>query len=505
MENNQSIFSRFSASILFNILRGGLTLATTVLLARFLGVENYGRMAFLLASFLAFKSLLDMSSSHAFFTFLSEKTRSKKFVNMYLCWMACQLVVSLLLVGLILLDEVLEKVWVNESRFLIILALTATYMQQSGWLVASQMAEAQRQTIKVQKLGTVIISINLVMILLLEYADLITLPILFTILTLEWSVGAFLAARMYVGLDDISDTFSTVMAEFWAYCKPLIPYAWLVALGEFLDRWMLQTWGGNAEQGYYAVATNIMVVVAIGVISIIRILWKEIAEAYHQKNMDLVSSLYQRTNRAIYVCAAFFVGASLPWSSEILNTLVGSDYSAGNKTFMLMVIYTAHQSLGQINGVLLLATKKVKIHTIIGSVAVIAGVAASYYILAPAEAVIPGLNMGSEGLAWKMVIINLVMVNILMYVIAREFNWKYQWFYQFYVLGLAILVGYLVKNLVLGVFSSTYLSMIISLLLYTVTFGFLCYAFPMLALGITKSKLLGSLSKLGSKSKFVEP
>jgi O-antigen/teichoic acid export membrane protein len=497
LENNQSIFARFSASILFNILRGGLTLATTVLLARFLGVENYGRMAFLLASFLAFKSLLDMSSSHAFFTFLSEKTRSKKFVNMYLCWMACQLVFSLLLVGLMLPDEVLEKVWINESRFLIILALTATFMQQSGWQVASQMAEAQRQTIKVQKLGTVIILINLVMILLLEYADLITLPILFTILTLEWSVGAFLAVRMYVGLDDVSDTFSTVTAEFWAYCKPLIPYVWLVALGEFLDRWMLQTWGGNAEQGYYAIAANLMVVVAIGVISIIRILWKEIAEAYYQKNMDLVSSLYQRTNRTIYLCAAFFVGACLPWSSEILNILVGSEYSAGNKTFMLMIIYTAHQSLGQINGVLLLATKRVKIHTIIGSVAVIAGVAASYYTLAPVEAVIPGLNMGSEGMAWKIVIINLVMVNLLMYVIAREFNWKYQWFYQFYVLGLAILVGFFVKYLVLGVFSSMYLSMIISLLLYTVTFGLLCYAFPMQALGITKSKLLGSLTKLG--------
>lgn len=504
MKNNQSIFARFSASILFNILRGGLTLATTVLLARFLGVDNYGRMAFLLASFLAFKSLLDMSSSHAFFTFLSEKTRSKKFVNMYLCWMACQLVVSLLLVGLILPDEVLEKVWINESRFLIILALTATFMQQSGWLVASQMAEAQRQTFKVQKLGMVIVSINLVMILLLEYADLITLPILFTVLTLEWFAGAFLAARMYVGLDDISDTFSSVVGEFWAYCKPLIPYVWLVALGEFLDRWMLQTWGGNAEQGYYAVAANIMIVVSIGVISIIRILWKEIAEAYHQKNMDLVSSLYQRTNRTIYAGAAFFVGASLPWSSEILNTLLGSDYSAGNKTFMLMVIYTAHQSLGQINGVLLLATKKVKIHTIIGSVAVIAGVAASYYTLAPAEAVIPGLNMGSEGLAWKMFLINCVMVNVLMYIIAREFNWKYQWFYQFYVLGLAILVGYLVKNLVLGVFSSMYLSMVISLLFYAVAIGLLCYAFPMLALGITKSKLLGSLSTLGSKFKLVE-
>ncbi len=479
--------------------------ATTILLARFLGVDDYGRMAFLLASFLAFKSLLDMSSSHAFFTFLSQKTRGKKFVNMYLCWMACQLVVSLLLVGLILPEEVLEKVWINESRFLIVLALIATFMQQSGWQVACQMAEAQRQTIKVQKLGTVIVSINLLIILFLEYAGLLTLPLLFVISSIEWGVGAFLAARMYVALDDTSDTFSTVAAEFWVYCKPLIPFAWLVALGEFLDRWMLQAWGGNTEQGYYSVALNIMTVVSIGVISIIRIFWKEIAEAFHQGNMDLMVSLYQRTNRIIYFFAAFFVGACLPWSSEILITLVGNDYSGGKTVFMLMLIFTVHQSLGQINIVVLLATERVKIYTIIGSVGVIAGIATTYYTLAPAGALIPGLNMGSAGLAWKMLIINFVLVNVVIYVIAREFSWKHQWFYQFYVLGIAILVGYLVKNLVLGIFSSMYLSMIISLLLYTVSLGLLCYAFPMLALGIRKSALLGSLSKLGPKSKFVEP
>lgn len=502
MENNQSIFTRFLASGFFNILRGGLTLVTTILLARFLGVENYGRMAFLLASFLAFKSLLDMGSSHAFFTFLSEKTRSKKFINIYLCWMACQLVFSLLLVGLILPDEVLEKVWVNESRFLIILALIGTFMQHSAWQVASQMAEAQRQTIKVQKLGTAIIFINLLIILLLEYADLLTLPILFFILSLEWFFGTLLAARMYVGLDDISDTFSTVWVEFWSYCKPFILYVWLIALGEFLDRWMLQIWGGNAEQSYYAIASNIMIIVTVVVVSIIRILWKEIAEAYHQGNIDLVKSLYQTTNRTIYLCAAFFIGASLPWTSEILNILVGSDYSAGNKTFMLMVIFTAHQSLGQINGVLLLSTQKVKIHTIVGSLASIAGIAFSYYMLAPADSTIPGLNMGSEGLAWKMVIINFLMVNALMYIISRQFNWKHYWFYQFYVLGFAVLIGFLLKSLVLSFFSSMYFSIIISLLLYTVIFGLLCYAFPMLALGIKRSNLIESLSNFGIKSKF---
>lgn len=61
--------------------------------------------------------------------------------------------------------------------------------------------------------------------------------------------------------------------------------------------------------------------------------------------------------------------------------------------------------------------ERVKIHTIIASVAVIAVLVATYYILATVGALIPGLNMGSEGLGWKMLIINLVMVNAVSYVI----------------------------------------------------------------------------------------
>ena len=495
LSNSVNIFNRFSASMLFNIVRGVLTLLTTLLLARFLGVEDYGRMAFLLASFLAFKSLLDVQSSHAFFTFLSQKLRSKKFVNMFWYWMAFQLFFSLCLIGFILPDEVIKKVWINESRFLVVLALIATFMHQSAWQVGSQMAEAQRKTINVQKLGTIIVSSNLFLILLLQYFDVLTLPILFFIVTLEWAIGAFLAARMYVGAVDTSDTFSTAVAEFWVYCKPLVPYVWLVALGEFLDRWMLQAWGGNTEQAYYAVALNIMAIASIAAVSIIRIFWKEIAELYHQGNMELMESLYQRTSRMIYFFASFFVGACLPWSSEILTMALGYEYLGATMTFMLLLLYSTHQSLGQVYGVVLFATGKVKLQTVMGSVFVIVSLVAAYYALAPSNASIPGLDLGSEGLAWKMLIMNFVYVNVLGYVVAGQFNWKYHWCFQFSILGVAILLGYLVKSCIAGLFSATYLSIAASFLVYLVIVGFLCYFFPTQAWGITKQELDRLLSK----------
>ena len=76
-----SISERFLFTSLSNILRGVINFVIVILIARWLNPEDYGRMMFLLASFLALKQLLDMASSQAFFTLMSERSRSKKFIS----------------------------------------------------------------------------------------------------------------------------------------------------------------------------------------------------------------------------------------------------------------------------------------------------------------------------------------------------------------------------------------------------------------------------------------
>ena len=105
--------------------------------------------------------------------------------------------------------------------------------------------------------------------------------------------------------------------------------------------------------------------------------------------------------------------------------------------------------------------------------------------------------MGAAGLAWKMLIMNFLMVNVLSYFVARKFDWKYKWFFQFSVLGVAILAGYLAKALFLGIFEATYLHVISSSLVYFVLGCLLCYFFPSQAMGFTKSEIDGFLSKIG--------
>ena len=78
-----SIRSRFIFTVGINFFKSLLSFITGILLARLLGPEFYGNMAFLLGSFMGVLRLLNMGSSSAFFTFLSQKTRSRKFVLLF--------------------------------------------------------------------------------------------------------------------------------------------------------------------------------------------------------------------------------------------------------------------------------------------------------------------------------------------------------------------------------------------------------------------------------------
>ena len=65
-----SVGSRFSFSLIANLLKAGIGFITGLIVARGLGPEQYGRMMFLLATFMAVRGLLDLGSISAFFTFL---------------------------------------------------------------------------------------------------------------------------------------------------------------------------------------------------------------------------------------------------------------------------------------------------------------------------------------------------------------------------------------------------------------------------------------------------
>lgn len=497
---NHTVRRRFFVSFAGNIFRSGISFVTSILIARTLGPVDYGRMAFLLASFVALRQLLDMATSSAFFTFLSQKTRSKRFIIFYWQWVLFQLLLSGILIALVLPDWIVDVVWKDESRILILLAFLASFAQGSIWTSALQMGEAQRYTVRVQYLTNVIMCAHLIIVLALIFLDKLAIPLVFIAMILEWGIASWVISTVYeVSVESLSDEKETqdspksILKEFWVYCAPLIPYAWLSVFHDFADRWMLQHWGGAKEQAYYSVAQQLSTIALLATSSIISIFWKEIAEAYKQGNYVQMERFYIKVSRILFFVATCTAGLFLPWSNEILHTMLGASYSNGVFALMVMFLYPIHQSLGQVGGTMLYATSNTMLRLKLGLWFAPSSLIIAYFILAPPDAFIGGFGLASEGLAIKMVIVQFIQVNILCWYIAKLFKWRFDFFYQIITLGLLIPLGFGV-NWIISTILNNSISLIIqigvALALYTLSVGILLYFFPFLLVGITKAELI---------------
>ena len=448
-------------------------------------------MVFLLASFAAFRQLLDMGTSSAFFTFLSQKQRSAHFIRVYWFWVASQLAISLVVVWLMLPDALIGQIWVGEDRTLIALALLASFMQGLVWTSASQMAEAYRETVNLQRLNTLVVCVHLCVMVALWHLDQLAIPLVFTALIIEWGIAAWLASRMYrtQGVPRQNEhgtvkTLSAIVSEYFRYCGPMIPYVWLAFAHDFADRWMLQAWGGASEQAYYGVAQQFSAVALLATSSILGVLWKEVAEAAHRNDLQRLSYLYSKVSRILYFVASATACGLLPWSNELLALTVGEDYSGGAVTLMLMLLYPIHQSLGQIGGTLLYATENVRLQVKLNVFVMATSLVFAYVMMAPPDAFIPGLNLRSGGLAWKMLIVQAVSVNLLMWFIARSFDWKFHWQFQYVVFGVCFTLGWVMHQiaaLLLEDISSTSVKIILATFCYGLTLLFVVVARPSIA------------------------
>lgn len=427
-----SIHARFGFSLFANFAKAVITFGTGMLVARGLGPEQYGTMMFLLGTFTALRGLLDMGSSTAFFTFLSQRQRSRRFVGWYFAWLGGQFLLTLLAVGLLFPASWIELIWKSEQRHLVILAFLASYIQSVLWSVIQQMGESQRLTRWVQGVAVTVALVHFLLIALAWWGGWLAVRWVFGLMIIEWLIAIAVIARQlsFPSLPPGPDTAQSVFYEFWHYCRPLIFYSWLGFAYEFADRWLLQTYAGSVQQAYYAIAFQFSAIAAIATSSILNIFWKEIAEAYHQNNHERVAMLYRRVSRGLFFVAATGAGFLAPWAEDILRITLGAAYIGGASTLMLMFFYPLHQSMGQIGGTMAYATGHVALQVKIGMAFMVLSMVVTYLVLANAEAPLPGLELGSLGLAGKMLVMQIFSVNALAFYLSRSLGIQFDWLFQ---------------------------------------------------------------------------
>ena len=491
-----SIRSRFIFTVGINFFKSLLSFITGILLARLLGPEFYGNMAFLLGSFMGVLRLLNMGSSSAFFTFLSQKTRSRKFVLLFFLRVSIQLIATLIVIGLFFPAHWIENIWLGQKLSLVLLAFLAIFMQGTVWSVIQQAAESQKRTYLVQSIGLGITLIHLLSVILLWLLDWLGLYAIFTAILIEYFIAAIIVHKKYIytsveKTEIINTDEEKIFKKYLNYCLPLVPYSWVAFAYIFVDRWLLQYYSGSVEQAYYTVAAQFAAIALIFTTSILRIFWKEIAEAQEQGNNEHVRRLYKKVSRLLFFISAFIAGFLIPWSEVIISNILGENYKEGVSTLAIMFLYPVYQTMGQIGGTMLYASEKVLIQSIIGIVFMVASMIVTYLVLAPSDAFVAGLGLASEGLALKMVVMQFIQVNVTAYAIARIWNWSFDWLYQPFGLLSCIGLGWIVNagaTSFIGEMFPWFVTLFVSGVFYIFLVAILVYIMPWL-IGMTRKEI----------------
>lgn len=501
--NPYGIAKRSGVSLIANGARVLLGVLNGILLARWLGPESYGTFAFLTATFMAVRQLTDMGSSSAFFTFLSARKRSLSFVLCYWLWLLGQAVVLTALIVVIIPKDLFETIWSDSERLLVILAFLATFLQGSVWATAAQMGESERMTIAVQSIATFVMAMHFVVIVAFYIFEYLTLSSLFLAISLEWLVGSAFLLYIYFKRSnrmlrtENSESFSSILAEYYTYCIPFIPYVLVGFFHDFLDRWMLQTWSGSKEQAYFSLAMQISAVSMLAVASILRIFWKEVSEAKENKDFVKLRLIYEVTTKLMFIIATSVSLFLIPFASDLIVLTVGSSYLSGSNTLLILLIYPSYQALGQICGTMFLATGMTRANTVIGVSFMLIGLMVTYFLLAPSEYYIPGLNLASKGLALKMVVVQFIQVNMMAWYIAHYYKWRFHFYHQVGVfIGcflLSFISEYIVSVLVISEVNVVFELAFSSIIYFGIIFS-LIYKFPSLV-GLTKKSMLGFFLK----------
>lgn len=453
MLNSTSVRTRFLVSVGANGIRAVINFAAGLLIARGLNPSGYGDLMFLLGSFVAIRSLLDMGSSSAFYTFLSRRAQGFRFYWYYFSWLALQFVTTLLLVALIIPDSIFERIWLGHNREIVIFAFFAAFMQQQVWQMVSQIGESKRKTVKVQALNFAIAITYLTMVWALLILGRMAVENVLLLMIAQYAVATLLACR-YLRVDQASPvatetTFKQMADEFWEYCRPLVGLSVVSFLYAFADKWMLQRFGGASQQGYFQIASQFAQISLLATISILNIFWKEIAEALAKHDQVRIARLYHKASRGLVMLATIISGFLLPWSEQIVTIFLGHAYVQAWPVLAIMLLYPIHQSLGQIGGTMIFASGQTQEYTVLSMSMMLVTLPITYFVLAPASGIlVPGLGLGAIGMAAKMVLLNILSANILAWIIARLSGWQFDWMYQVVGIPLMIGFGYLAKMLV---------------------------------------------------------
>jgi O-antigen/teichoic acid export membrane protein len=478
INNKDNLKKRYLFKVIRSGIGAGLSIITLPLITRTLGAEQYGTFNYLKYFFERIIGFFGSFTS-AFYPKLSKRPGDIGILHFVVFYDAVLFIATFIFLGLLFASGKAETVLTINSVTIAFSVLLLAWLLLINQKMTNFM-DALGKTITnevVLMAMRIILTTGLVLLFTMDRLNLTTFLHIQNATLIVFLLILLALAFKYFYRNEKSSSIRETAIEFKNYGMPLFWASSIVIIAGLADRWLLQIFSGAAEQGYYSLGFNLGAICFLLTGSFTPLLMREYAIAHEENNIDRMVFLFTKYLPLFYVITATvacFLAVHGDWLAPLIG---GGDFSEAGLPVILLCLAPIHQTYGQLSGSLMAATDRTREYGGITIFMTLLGLPVTYFMLAP-EAYW-GLNLGATGLAIKLVVLQIIDVNIQLWYNTRQLGLKIRKLFghQILVVLLFILFAFIGKSIVgafleIGIVALLASGMIFLLFVLTIIFTY---------------------------------
>ncbi len=421
---NHSLKTRYLYKLLANLVGLVVALPIQAFVSRGLGPQAYGDFHFLTSVMSQITAFLEMGTATCFYTKLSRRQKESGLILFYALILSAIIGILFLLVTCIQASGLTQVVWPEQtSKYIYFAAFWAVLMLVGK--VCTQIGDAQGLTVGTEKIKIIQKIFSFIIIAGLFFTDTLSLDSFFfyhfVIITFLAAGQLWVVWRAGVVTWPFERLTAARMAAYGRECyhfsHPLVVYSLVALIVGVADRWLLQTFAGSAQQGFYSLAYQVGAICFLFAGAMTPILTREFSITAQKNDLAEMARLFGRVIPLIYLIVAYFSCFVAVHADMVTMIMGGGKFREAILPVAIMAFFPIHQTYGQLNASVFHATGQTRLYRNIGIVTLTLGLPVTYLLIADRE--MYGLQFGSVGLSVKMVLVQFLAVNVQLYFNAR--------------------------------------------------------------------------------------
>jgi Membrane protein involved in the export of O-antigen and teichoic acid len=437
-----SLGKRYLSKLVSNLATVPLYFVMEAVLPRALGPAVYGNFSFATTLFQNFTNFLDMGTSTCLHTSLAKRQQELSLLAFYARFALLMLLICLIAGWAMYLPGAGESLMPGVPLWMAVPSALWAYVTWAG-RVARGANDALGITARSEHVR---IGVNLasgLALLGLFFGGVLSLEMLYLhqyVFLGLLAAGFIWVLRQHLALSGLLSggsvwrlsftRFGDYAGEFARYSSPLFVTALASAVILSGERWLLQYFDGSVAQGYFSLSLKIGVACFLFVTALTPLMMREMAVAHGRRDPEAIARLMDRYAPMIYAVAAWMACFVLVEAHAVIRVFGGREFSDALLPVQIMALYPIHQGYGQLAGSIFYATGETRLLRNVSLCTMLLGLGLTWLLLAPTE--LYGFAAGPGGLAFKMVVVQIVSVNLLFFFSLKSapFNLKRNMLHQ---------------------------------------------------------------------------